>query len=361
MTADIDDLDVLVAALDPGDRRVFERVFRIDVVEGELVPPASMRPWIEAQFGAVEPTLRQRIVRVTNLATLDGALFSALRSLRPQPKVEPVDLDADLAGPDPLADPEAMTPADTFGRVRGERCVTAANIAKFDGLHSIVVFDEPHPLRFDRAQLRDYLATARRWFERAHEAHPEAAYPLLLWNCLWRAGASLAHGHLQVLLGAGMHYPESERLRRDARVYGERHGASYFDDLYRAHACVGAAFTVGPVRVLASLTPMKEREIVLLAERWDERLDDCLYDALAHLRDGLGVTSFNVALAAPPLDEARPSAWGGFPVIARIVDRGDARSRTADFGAMELYGAKVVSADPLRLAATLRQRMEARL
>lgn len=344
----IGDLDSIVAALPGADRRVFDRIFRVDVALGETAPPASMLPWLEQQFGAVEPALRQRVVKVTNRATLSGTLFSGLRSSRPQSRGTPVDIGAELrAGPDPLADPESNTPADPFGRIRGEHCVTAGNIAKFDGLHGLVVFDEPHPLRFDRVRVRDYFATARRWMERAHAHQPGAVFPFVAWNCLWRAGASLTHGHLQVLLGAGAHYAAVERLRADA----QRYGGAYFDDLFRAHAATGAGFRAGDVRVMASLTPVKEREVVLLADGWGAALYDRIFEVLAHLRDDLGVTSFNVGLAAPPLTAVE--GWAGFPIVVRIVDRGPLTARTADIAAMELFAASVVGADPFELAAGL--------
>ena len=38
-----------------------------------------------------------------------------------------------------------------------------------------------------------------------------------------------------------------------------------------------------------------------------------------------------------------------------MVDRGDPMNRTADFGAMELYASSVVSSDPFRVAAALRE------
>jgi hypothetical protein len=51
--------------------------------------------------------------------------------------------------------------------------------------------------------------------------------------------------------------------------------------------------------------------------------------------------------------DATEEDWVGFPVMVRIVDRGDPSSRTADFGTMELYAASVVSSDPFRLANAL--------
>ena len=67
----------------------------------------------------------------------------------------------------------------------------------------------------------------------------------------------------------------------------------------------------------------------------------------------LGVTCFNVVLYVPPL-AAVPEDWSGFPVIARIVDRGALHNKTADMGAMELYASSVVSCDPFQLVGYLR-------
>lgn len=66
---------------------------------------------------------------------------------------------------------------------------------------------------------------------------------------------------------------------------------------------------------------------------------------LACFRDRLGVQSFNVAMYMPPLAEADED-WSGFPILVRLVDRGDPVNRTGDIGAMELYAASVVGTDP---------------
>ena len=33
------------------------------------------------------------------------------------------------------------TPEDVFGRIRGRHCITASNVAKYDGFHAVVIFD----------------------------------------------------------------------------------------------------------------------------------------------------------------------------------------------------------------------------
>jgi hypothetical protein len=354
---EIADLPVLVEALPASERAVFRRIFRVDAVEGRIVPPDSMRPWIEHQFGAVEPTLSQRIVRVTNLVTGRGALFNPLRSQRPHSPADQAqaDLESALADDrdDPLADALDNTPADVFGRIEGTHCITAANVAKFDGFHSLVIFKERNPLRFDREMLHDYIDTGVRWAQAAHAVEPAARYFLFMWNCLWRAGASLVHGHAQVLLGRETHYPAVESLRRVALSYRSRYNRDYFDDLYRAHAAVGCAFEKEGVRVLANLAPLKEHETLLIAPALDALLKDRAYEVLACLRDRLGVVSFNLALYLPPI-AAVEEEWGGFPAIIHVVDRGDLADRTSDIGAMELYAASVISGDPLRLARLLK-------
>jgi hypothetical protein len=356
----IADLPEIALLLPDPEKAVFRRIFRVDAVEGHILPPDSMRPWIERHFGSVDDTLSQRIVRVTNLVTSRGALFNPLRARRPHSRLDESVLDAEMAADadDPFADPLAETPADVFGRIEGKHCVTASNVAKFDGFHSVVIFKERNPLAFERETLRDYFDTGLRWAEAAHGVDPAAKYFLFMWNCLWRAGASLVHGHAQVLLGRVAHYPAVEGLRRAARDYHARFNEDYFDDLFRAHAAVGCGFEKEGVRVLADLAPVKEREVLLIAPEFNDSLMDRTYEALACLRDSLGVASFNLALYLPPIAPVDED-WSGFPAIVHIVDRGDLAGRTSDIGAMELYAASVITGDPLQLARLLRDSLGA--
>jgi hypothetical protein len=352
------DLDVLVEELPARQRALFDRILNVHVAHGRIVPPESMHPWILRQFGSLEDTLDQKIVRVTNLITLHGVLFNRLRSLRPLRRSRDLDLEGELqrANDDPLDNPLSETPADVFGRIEGQYCVTSSNIAKFDGLHGLIVFKEKNPLRFSREHLHDYMETGLRWARRAREEDPHAKYYLFIWNCLWRAGASLLHGHAQVLLGRDMHYPKVEYLRRAAMFYQGQYRMDYFEDLYRVHHSVGAAFEWNGVKVLANLTPIKENETLLMAPALSDALIDALYGVLSCYRDRMGVTSFNVAVYMPPIAETE-EYWGGFPVVIRTVDRGDPMTRAADIGAMELYAASVLSSDPFHLIECLKGHM----
>lgn len=348
-----------LAALPPHARARADRIFDIRVVSGETDPPAALSAWLERAFGSVEAVRRQTIVKVTNLATLEGTLFAPLRARRPvDGRAQGNDLAAEIAATtgDPFCTPESATPAATYGRIRGTRIVTGANAALADAHHAVLVFDTHDPLAFDAELIADLFATGRAWADRARETDPDAANYLLAWNCLWRAGGSIIHGHAQALLGAGPHYARVERFRRDVEAY-RGVGEDLVADLVAVHSDLGLALPLADgVTVLAHLTPAKEHELLVVGPPgMDERhpaFTDGVTRALLAYRDRLGVRSFNLALWRPPLD-ARPG-WEDVPPIVRLVDRGDTYARPSDIGAMELYGTPIVGSDPYRLIAAVR-------
>jgi len=343
------DLAARVQALSPADRELFDRLFHVSVSEGRLRAPESMRGWLAEWFGSAEAVERQTIVRVTNRWTLEEAVFNPLRSRRPRPAAAPAPPKADE---DPLSRPLELTPEDTFGRIEGAYCLTAANVAKTEAWHGLIVFREPDLMAFTRESVLDCLETARRWWAAAHGEDAEAVYPLLFWNCGAAAGASLAHAHVQVALARSRPFGGVERIRAAGEEYRARHGADYFRDLVRVHAALGCAATLEGAALLASLTPAKEREVMIIAPTIEEGLGEALYAALACFRDRLSVVSFNVALFGPPL-AAREEDWHRFPFVARVVERGGGGGLASDIGAMELFAAAVVSHDPFELANAL--------
>jgi len=355
-------IDSLVATLPAQERARFERIFEISVTTGRTVPPETMHPWLADHFGSVQAVREQRIVRVTNRVVGEGALFNQLRARRPlQAPARGGGLEetVERSAGGPFCRPQEGTPADTFGRVQGEHCLTASNVAKYDGWHTVVIFENHHPLYFDLDQLCDYLDTAQRWARAAHTADPEACYPFFLWNCLWRSGASILHGHAQMTLTRGSHYARVEGWRRAARAYRTEHGADYFTDLVSVHRALGLALDQGTATILASLTPFKEKEIQILGSALDGDLKAALHFVLRTAIDRLGVTSFNMGLYQPPLAPTSED-WHGFPLVFRFLDRGDLQSQTSDLGAMEIFAQSVVATDPFRLASALAAAQEER-
>ena len=354
----ITDLRALISDLSPEDRILAKRIFDVSTTTGRLDPPEAMHAWIEKSFGSVDHVTAQRIVKVTNRITLEGTLFNGLRASRPLDTGVSLDLDREIAATkgDPFCHPKEGTPADVFGRVEGEHATTASNVAKYDGFHGLIVFDDHNPLHLTPEKVAGYVSVGLEWGRKALEIDSEAHYPFLMWNCLWRAGGSIIHGHAQITATRGSHYPKVERLRRTASAYKREHASDYFEDLTRVHASLGLGIPLEGAHAFASLSPIKEKELVVIGE---DPSDASLGRAVGGLLQGyvedLGVRAFNVAFYMPPLSSTQED-WSDFPTVVHIVDRGDPSNRTSDIGAMELYAASVVASDPFRVAEALRER-----
>jgi len=372
----ITNLDEIVAALAPEDRARFDRMYDFNRSTARVLPPETMEDWIVKQFRylsaepegtpewraeVLEKVGHQPIVHVLNRATCQATLFNAVRALKPVEAKDTTEIEKEIEKTrgGPFCRPLQLTPENTFGRIGGAK--TCANVAAYDGWHGMVIFEEHSPLAFrDDAyrpeQVADMLATAREWAATVHAEDTEARFFFLMWNCLWKAAASIIHGHAQMVVGRKFHYGKVERLRRDAAAYRAEHGADYFADFVAVHEALGLADRRQgeAVTTLAHLTPVKERELVIVA---DDGLDSAglpqaLWRALK-IYTRLDVKAFNMAVYTPPLGDPDP-AWADFPVQVYLVDRGDPATKSADIGGMELYTSSVVSSDPFALAEAMK-------
>jgi hypothetical protein len=330
-------------------------------VSGTTDPPPELEAWLVETFGSVEAVRTQTVIKVANPVTLEATLFAPLRARRPIDGPTPADdLATQIAATegDPFCHPETGTPAESTGRVRGARVVTGANAALADAHHAVIVFEAHDPLAFDAELVIDVLRTGRAWAERARETDPASINYLLVWNCLWRAGGSIVHGHAQALLGSGRHYARIERLRRDVAAYAaSTPGGDLVEELVAVHRSLGLTVELADgVTLVANLTPVKERELLVVGtagmDETDPRFADGLARTLVAYRDRIGVRSFNLALWRPPLGVAQ--GWEQVAPMARIVDRGDPAQRPSDIGAMELYATPIVGSDPFELIEALR-------
>ncbi|MEO8246650.1 MAG: hypothetical protein ABI622_05965 [Chloroflexota bacterium] len=354
-------LPELVAQLPDAARARFDRLFELRVDTARTNPPPEMDRWLTEYFGSVDAVREQTVVRLTDRVMLEGTVFAPLRALRPVDGDGRTPDDARVAGEidttrdDPFCDPLHGTPAAAWGRVRGHAAVSGANAAAYDAEHGILVFDDHDPLAFDVEDVADLLALGRRWADAARATDPAADRYLFLWNCLWRAGGSIIHGHAQTLLGHGRHHARLERWRRDAAAYAAASGHHYLDDLLAAHRDLGLAVPLPGATLISSLTPVKERELWLVA---DSAVDDAstafrtsVGRVVTAYRDVLGVRAFNLALWRAPLD----ATWPELRPLVRIVDRGAPFVRPSDIGAMELFATPVVGSDPFEVIADLRE------
>lgn len=363
----IADLSQLIDALPPDDRARALSLYDVSVSTGRLTTPPELHDWVIAHFGSVQAVEVQQVVRVTDRWSGDGAIFSPLRGRRPQaPATESAfrRLVESTIG-DEFCHPETGTPADTWGRVHGRRTITAANAAKYEARHGVVIFDQHDPLAFDTETVIDLLEVGREWAERGRAEDPAASAYLLIWNGGPRAGGSIVHGHAQVTLGQH-HYPQVERACRAAASYAAETGGSYFADIVAVHRALGLVVAEDRgVATLATLTPVKERELLVVGQPGMDEREPAFANAVARVllayRDRLAVRAFNLALHRPPVDDriAAKDGWETVPPVVHLVDRGDPDRTNSDIGAMELYAAPVVGADPVAVAQALREGLAA--
>ncbi len=357
------DLSERIAGLAPEARARFGRLFEVTQSAGQCVVPDTMRPWAIETFGSVEAVERQSVIRVTNTVTWEGAQYNPIRMRRPMP-VRTADGGPRAADRRPQADifatPLESTAADTFGRVRGKYCVTTSNIARWEGMNAVLIFDTFDPLAVDEAHMRDYFAASREWARRARQAAPDARYFVWMWNGGPMGGASIPHAHAQLALARGRTYAFIERLRLAALGYGAQYGSDYFTDLLAAHSDVGLGFELGGVPGLINLGALRGYDTWLLGAAFDDTLASAFAGALRALIDRAGMRAFTASVIMPPINAdggpERPGDpdWRGFPFIARIVDRGRADAASSDIGALDLFGASVISHDPYVAAAAMR-------
>jgi hypothetical protein len=340
----------IFAGLKEDEKELFSRFFLVNSTIGKLVLPEDMKPRAEKSFGDVAGVETQKIIKILNKLTWEASLFNELRAKRPiEAKTDEDAIKAinESIG-DPFCKPLTGTPADSFGRIKGKYCVTASNVAKYDGLHGLIIFKNHNPLEFSEKELQDYFKTAMKWFDKAYKSNRNAIYPFLLWNCLWRSGASIIHGHFQLVLSEGSHYAEAEFYNHVRKEYNEKFKSDYFSDWYKTHQLIGLGLEYKRIRIFTSLTPKKDKEITIVSKKLDKNLVSAIYKVARCLVKDLGVNSFNLGIILPPT--AKLAEWKDFPFIVRIVNRGALNAKTSDIGGMEMYArSNVIETDPYKV------------
>jgi len=356
----ISSLSSKIKKLSVEDKLLFDRFYSLSERESFMKIPKSMVPWVKSQFGSLSVVTNQKIIDIRNKFTFEAAAFNELRSMRPSVKQPFDDKEIRIEKGDNFSKPEKFTPIDEFGRIKGKFTTTSANVAKYDAFHSLIIFKEHNPLKFTEAELKDHLDTADKWFSIVNKKNKTYCYPFLMWNCLWRSGASIIHGHMQMLMTEGQHYPKLEMLNQVKEFYREKYDGAYFEDLIRIHEALGLTKKYKNFTIVVYLTPVKEKELLIFSNGKNKSnktigaYSGVLNKVLSSLLN-LGVNSFNMGFYIPPIgNEKDNELWKGFPLFFRIIDRGDLASKTTDIGGMELYaGLNIIESDPFKLIKKL--------
>ena len=359
--------------VDKQSYKLFNNIFSYYCDFGTLKIIPSIKPIILKYFGkrdsngklistedeVFESVRKQKIINIFNEWTGQGTLYNSLRSKRPGMSSGPSDNRTELEtiiknseeGCD-FCNPEKRTPEDVFGRVHGKYSITAANIAKYDVWSSLVIFKNHNPLEFNFKEFSDYIDTAFQWFDMVLNEDENYKFPFFVWNCLPRAGASQIHGHAQILMTKDRSYAKVESLKRVCEVYHKKTRSDYINDLYKVHKSTGLSHESGNVKLFASMTPIKEKEIIVISPGPPSKMEQTKHVVFNILRcfiDIFGVDSFNMSISCPLLNMVNDP-----PYIIQIVDRGNIIKSTADIGGMELFGSTVVADDPYSVIKKIR-------
>jgi hypothetical protein len=347
----IGDLPEIIDGLNPSIQEVVERLFDISRIHAKPSPSSGRHKALS--------TKSQRIVRISNRWTYEGASFDEER-LRRAPTEDPF-FQRLLERCQEPQEPCWFCPESAGGKfpnpTPGQHCWTLDPPTRFDAYHTLIVFTEHNPLVYKEEAIADYLATGEEWAKGIRETTGQkTVFYLFTWNSLC---GSAIHGHAQVTLSPDFPHSRVALWAEAANRYRARWGQDYFQDLWLVHQSLGLGREVGPVKVLASLTPVKERECLLWV-RPEETAD--VPRSLARALIGVlrtfqadaprGLFAFNLAIYQPPIGKV-PPGWENFPTVVRIVDRGWPMLGVTDVASMELYASSIVASDPLQLMAGL--------
>ncbi len=354
------ELPDIVKDLSDEEREVFKRFFEVYKSKGRLELPKTMLSWVEDNFESRDKVEEQKIIKVYNKLLFEGSLFNGVRTERPLDieKNKNIKERIDSSRGGPFCKPKKMTPKCEFGRVEGEESITGANVAKYDSVHGLNIFKDHNPFSFTFEKIDDYLKTGMKWVREAYENRKEDGfkYPHIMWNCMPKAGASIIHGHMQLLLTQGRHYANIDLYRQASVKYSENYSSNFFEDWFQAHSSVGLGAKFGNVKLFANLTPRKEKEIIITSKDFKTPVSKVIHSVLSSLVKHMGVESFNVGIMLPPLDKS----WKSFPgCVIRIIDRGSLNSPTVDYGGLEITaGHVVIGTDPYKAIGVVKRGLE---
>ena len=322
--------------LSPSAARAFGSVYSVseETSTSFAPPPLASKYGLSAQH-------EQRVVVVRNTRSGETVLWNGRRKEKPQTFTGAPASAVQSSKPCDFCAWAELSAVPAWGRYQNSHCVTAANLFSFRGDHGLVVMKHHEPLECSLDQLASLLDAAQQWAVAAvahkavsapgrAESAGTAPAPLslqLLWNSGPRSGASQYHGHAQLLLTPP---PPPPPLAPPPSA-----------DVLAAPAALGLSRSLADSRVFASITPLKDCELVLHAARPGSRgFQRLLHASLRALIDRAAVSSFNLSVTGMSVTSLGEAADAQEGVTARLLSRGKAGSASSasDFGALELFG-----------------------
>lgn len=347
---DISQLPDIVNGLSGANRTLLEEMVEITSCVSEV-----------GEENLPDPALQeQTLIETYNPWTHQRAVYNPYRARRPQQIGNLADLEADIASTfmnNIFCLFKEKTPPNKFGRIEGRHHVTSGNPYPSAQNHGNLIAFEHSPLVIPtKDQFSDRYEVALQWREAAYAASKgEGIYPSIIENRLKKSGGTIDHSHSQLALRSGRHEGEMEEYWAISNWHGHQTGRNYFDDLFRAHQLVGLGVEVDGLRAFPSLTPLKEAEIMVLADRFDSHSRHLIFRIYEGYMRILGMRAFNFTMVFAPIGyDGRD--WGRIPaMVGKFISRGDPTAKSADIAGFELLKTSIISSNPFQVNEMLKE------
>lgn len=345
----------------------FRAIYRISTATGDVIVKDPFLAKVQSWLPDVPPAdfQHQEIISVFNKYTYEHSILNPTRSKRPGVSTDEnvddfvEDLVKESSKNCDFCQYATNTAENSFGRIESKHCSTAANVFPFDGFHGVIILKNHHPLQFTLEEFLDTMSVARRWMKRAHGENSAYKYPHLTWDCLPKGSASQVHSHAQITLSEVSHYGQLQQLTSAALQFErDYYGESYFQTLFEIHRGLNLSVCLGGAKALTLITPKKDDDVFVIAQRPTEDYYRLLYHVLRAYIDEMKLYAWSMAIFYPALDSFGSWDDGSVPVIARLISRGPPENRRSDISALELFAASNVNTDPFAVARSIRRSLQ---
>ncbi len=302
---------------------LFNRIFDIQVLTAKIKLPENLKE----KFQNAE---NQKILIIKNKILHQETVFNIWRSKRPLPFIKKEEIEDEKICS--FCYPRELTSEDEIGRLENERAITAANLAKSLKYHSLIIFKKHSIFDLEKDDLLQAFNLSEDWVEKIFLYDLKLKYIFLIWHHGYRAAASLIHPHFQIFA----HYDLPGKMnfyQQKIIEYNQFYQSDYFKDLFLIHRFLDLAKEIEGIKVIASLTPFKDKELILLGKN-----KSIITDLILEYRKFS--FNFNFFQINQFLDNT----------LSFLVDRGESNNKTSDIGSLEIYAYSVVGFDLLKFA-----------
>ncbi|ELU11614.1 hypothetical protein CAPTEDRAFT_227485 [Capitella teleta] len=342
----------------------------------------KMSEWLQGDKTSMADALNQTIILTTNRVTGQSNIFNALRAKRPAKHLTPNLTNGVVAQMEkrqasmPVATDDIQacdfcqnryktnTAEDQVGSMSNRHSYLVTNVFKLASWHSMVVLKDHDPFHWSVDAFGDALELSLAWFNSVHERDADFRFPVLYWDLLPKAGASIVHPHLHPIISRfGYHGNLGKWVENAVRYDGPRVDSfcngceklgAYFGSLVKIHEALGLLLKHGaesPAWGLPSITPIRDNEVLVMAEELNSSFIKLLFSVIQAYR-ARGLYAFSMAVVFPDMD---PDNDVTPPIFARIVSRGNYQELRSDVTSLELFAASNVNIDPYAIQARIKR------